>query len=329
MGKLVFVFLLVDAAALISAEMSSVQEGGHDTCQFWGQVVSYGGLNADGMEVELSGNSLTPRQRTHIVDGAFDLRPVPAGIYQFRLYDRSGQMILRYTHSLTGLKDYVILRLPYALKEASSANVVSLSELNRKVPQRALDAFRAGIKAIDAGEVQKSVESFQKAVAIYSQYAEAEINLAVLEGGFGRREEALQHAQRAFEIDPEWVETGHTLAVLLIASKRYAQAEALSRAMLANQLAAAEMHAILAVSLIGQRGDVEEAFGHLRLASAEFPMARLLAANALVETGRPALAAVQVNSYLQSSVHECERAALEHWIASLHLAGFNAVADAR
>jgi len=215
----------------------------------------------------------------------------------------------------------VILRLPYTLKEASSVNVVSLSELNRKVPQRALDAFRAGIKAVDASEVQKSLELFQKAVAIYPGYAEAEINLAVLEGSFGRREEALQHAQRAFEIDPEWVETGHTLAVLLIASKRYAQAEALSRAMLANQLAVAEMHAILAVSLIGQNGNVEEAFGHLRLAADEFPMARLLVANALVQTGRPAAAAVQVNSYLQSSIHECERLALEHWLAGLHLSG--------
>jgi hypothetical protein len=74
------------------------------------------------------------------------------------------------------------------------------------------------------------------------------------------------------------------------------------------------MHAFLAVSLIGQRRSFNEAFEHLGIASQEFPMARLLAANVLVEIGLPTVAAVQVNGYLQTAARGCERATLEHWL---------------
>jgi tetratricopeptide (TPR) repeat protein len=221
------------------------------------------------------------------------------------------------------------LRLPYVRTEPAAANVVSLAELRHKVTAHAEEAFQAGLKADDAGEVQKSIEYFQKAITIDSQYAEAENNLAVLENGIGRREEALQHARRAFEINPEWAETAHTLAVLLIEAKQYVQAEALARAMLANRQAAPEMHAILAVSLIGQNRSFDEAFGHLRLAAEVFPMARLLAANVLVEVGLRTVAAVQVNGYLRSAARECERAPLQRWIADLDESLSKVLADAR
>jgi tetratricopeptide (TPR) repeat protein len=331
MRHILFVLILtVDMAGLIPAETLSATDAPHSRCELWGQVVSYSHLSADGLEIELAGSSQTPRQRTHVADGVFDFQPVPPGKYQFKLFDRSGHVILRYTQLLRGSNDEVILRLPYdAPTDPSSTNVVSLAELNHQVPRKAHDAFRAGLKAVYTGDAQKSLEYFQKAVALDSQYVEAENNLAVLDNGLGRREEALQHAQRAYEISPGWAETGHTLAVLLLSSKRYVQAEELARAMLANQQAVPEMHAVLAVSLIGQRRNLEEAFRHLRLASADYPEARLRAANALIEIGLPSAAAIQVNGYLRSGAHECERATLERWITKLDQSESKVVADAR
>jgi tetratricopeptide (TPR) repeat protein len=320
--------LFVAVAGLSPAETQSQPESQHSGCGVWGQVVSSDHLNADGFEIEIAGNAQASRQRTRVVDGVFDFQPVPAGTYQFRLFDRSGQVILRYKQSLNGSDDDVILRLPYARPEPPSENVVSLAELRHKVPRQAADAFHAGLKAVDSDDVQKSIEHFQKAVSIDSQYVEAENNLAVLYNRIGRREEALQHAQRAFEINPVWAETGHTLAVLLIAGKRYVQTEELARAMLANQRAVPEMHAYLAISLIGQRRSFDEAFGHIRLAAEEFPMARLLAANTLIEIGLPAVAAVQVNGYLQSAARGCERAVLERWMAQLDRSLSKAAANA-
>jgi tetratricopeptide (TPR) repeat protein len=327
MRQFLFLSLLfAGAAGLSPAQKQSAPEGRHNRCELWGQVVSSDRHAADGMEIELAGNKQAPRQRTHIVNGTFEFQPVPEGTYQFRLFDRSGQVIVRRTQSLDRSNNDVILRLPYDLTEPSS-NVISLAQLSHKAPRQALDAFHAGLKAVDAGELEKSVADFQKAISIDSQYAEAENNLAALYSEMGRIDEALPHAERAFEISPGWVETGHTLAMLLILTRRYEQSEALARAMLANQQAVSEMHAVLAISLIGQRRSFEEAFGHLGLAIEGFPMARLLAANTLIEIGLPILAAVQVNDYVQFSAHECERAALERWAAKLDPSAFEAAAN--
>ena len=87
--------------------------------------------------------------------------------------------------------------------------------------------------------------------------------------------------------------------------------------MLAREQAVTEMNAVLAVSLIGQRRSFDEAFAHLKHASEKYPLARLQAASVLVEIGLPTVAVVQVKTYLRSCTHECERAALERWIARM------------
>jgi len=171
MRRILFVLILaVDVTGLIPAETLSAPDAPHNRCELWGEIVAYNHLSVDGLEIELVGNSQTPRQKTHIVDGAFEFQPVPAGKYQFRLFDRSGHVILRYPQSLHGTNDEVILRLPYdEPTDPSSSNVISVAELNHQIPQiprKAHDAFRAGLKAAYAGEVQKGIEYFQKAVAL-------------------------------------------------------------------------------------------------------------------------------------------------------------------
>jgi hypothetical protein len=74
---------------------------------------------------------------------------------------------------------------------------------------------------------------------------------------------------------------------------------------------------VLAVSLIEQRKDINEALEYLKQAVTELPFVRLLAAHALAEIGRRDLAAFQVKEYLQSSAHDCERPALEAWLTSV------------
>jgi hypothetical protein len=69
--------------------------------------------------------------------------------------------------------------------------------------------------------------------------------------------------------------------------------------------------------LIGQLRNFDEAFAHLELAAENFPIARWLIANTLIEAGLPKLAAVQINNYLKSSANECERESLESWVATL------------
>jgi predicted Zn-dependent protease len=70
------------------------------------------------------------------------------------------------------------------------------------------------------------------------------------------------------------------------------------------------------VSLIGQGRNVAEALALVQQAASEFPLSRILAANALVETRQFAEAVKQVKEYLNSSANPCERPQLEKWIAA-------------
>jgi tetratricopeptide (TPR) repeat protein len=165
--------------------------------------------------------------------------------------------------------------------------------------------------------LQKSIETFKKALTIDPRLIEAEINLAVQYSKNGQLEEAIAHAQRAFDIRGGDPDTAHVLAMLLLTGRRYVQIERIARMMLANQRAVPEMQGLLAVSLIGQRRNFDEAFAHLELAVENFPIARWLIANTLIEAGFPKLAATQINNYLKVSTNECERASMENWIANL------------
>jgi len=310
-------FLYICAVELIPAQTQLPPDNLHGRCELWGQVITPGLIETDGMEIELTGKSPVPRQRTRVVNTGFDFDSVPAGVYLFRVFDRSGQLLLQRTESLTGSDDHVLLRLPYSVSEPSLSNTVAFAELSHKIPRNALDAFRLGLKAVRSGELQTSIDYFQKAATIDPRFVEAEINLAAQYGTIGRFEEALEHAQRAFDIRPGDPETGHALGTLLIFTKQYARAEALARFMLAREQAVAEMNAVLAVSLIGQGRSFDEAFAHLEHASEKYPLARLQAANVLVEIGLPTVAVAQVKTYLRSCTHECERAALARWIGKM------------
>jgi len=167
MRRVVFAFLLTNVfAALILGQSQSAPEYRHNRCELWGEIFSPDGFGAEGMKIELASESAAHPQTTRVVNGAFDFQSVPPGIYHVRVIDRSCQPILRRTQSVKGIGDHIILYLPYSIAEPSLAEIVSLSELNHKIARQAQNAFRAGLKAEDAGELQKSIEDFKRALTI-------------------------------------------------------------------------------------------------------------------------------------------------------------------
>jgi len=318
MRRIQFVFILTNFfAALIPGQSRSAPETQHNRCEVAGEIVSADPVRAEGLKIELADESNARLQSTRVVKGVFDFRSVPAGIYRVRAIDRSGEVMLRRRVSLKGVDDYIILHLPYWMSEPPLAHIVSSSELKHKTPRGARKAFLSGLAAEDAGDLKKSIQNFERAVTLDPLYVQAEISLAVQYANVGQFEKAISPAQNAFDISHGDPDAAHVLAMLLIAVKRYVQLENLARIMLTNRQAVSEMHAVLAISLIGQKRDFDEAFSHVELAAGNFPMARLLVANTLVEAGFPEFAAVQINHYLKSSTNQCGRARLERWVASV------------
>jgi tetratricopeptide (TPR) repeat protein len=249
--------------------------------------------------------------------GNFDFQSVPPGNYQFRVVDREGTVVREQTEAVKGKRDFVLLLIPDARSEDSARNTVSFAALQHQTPRRAWDAFRAAQKAGNAGDVEKCIQRLYDAILIDPDFAEAHSDLAARYAKMGRIDEALQHAQTAFSLNSALPEAGCNFALLLLSLKKYSEAEVLARRLLNGLHYVPELHGVLAISLIGQQRSLDEAFEHLNQAATEIPFIKLLAARALVEIGKTTLAVDQVQAYLQSSVHECERQELETWVASV------------
>jgi len=318
MRRVLSAFLVTNFfAALILAQSPFKGENRHNLCELWGVIVSSTPSSGEGMKVELVREGEARPQSTRVIQGAFDFQSIRPGNYHFRVIDHSGKVVLWKTQSLRGIDDHVVMYIPYAISEPSSKNTVSRVELNHKIPRQAMKAFRAALIAEELGNLPESIEAFNKALAIDPRFVEAELNLSMQYSRSRQPEPAITHAQRAFEMRSGDPDAARTLSMILLDAKQYVQIEKVARLMLINQQAVGEMHGMLAISLIGQSGNLDEAFSHLELAANNFPIARWLVANALVEAGLPELAAVQINSYLQSSANECERKSMENWIARI------------
>lgn len=310
-----FAFMLFVFSAPIHSEVALNVDGAPKACQIWGQIAGASSLLLDGLDIELAGRDKTSKQRVHVsTNGNFEFQAVPAGDYRFRVMDRSGAVVLEQTQSLSSKDDFVFLILHDSRTALIAEDTVSFASLQHKTPKRAWDAFRDAQKAGVAGDVQRSMQRLQDALAIDPDFAEAHSDLAVRYAKLGQVEEGLQHAQTAFNLNPSLPEAGCNVAVFLVSLKRYPDAEVAARRMLSGQSYIPEMHGALAMSLIGQRRNLDEALDHLRQATADFPYIKVMAARVLVEIGRPDLAVDQVRSYLQSSAHDCEREKLQAWV---------------
>jgi Tfp pilus assembly protein PilF len=311
------VILFVTVPAIHSATPSTVDRE-QKPCEIWGQVAGSARLLQEGLSIELVGLDGAVKQRTHILsNGNFDFTPAPAGYYQFRVTDSSGKVIYQQTKSLGGEDNFVFLVVPDPRMRQAAKDTVSLSALQHKTPRRAWDAFRAAQKANSSGDTELSVQRLHEALVIDPDFPEAHSDLAAIYAHMGRLDEALEHADTAFKLNPQLPEAGCNFALLLVSLKRYPEAETAARHMLGGGYYVSVLHSVLAISLIEQRKDINEALSYLKHAVTELPFVRLLAAHALAEIGRRDLAAIQVKDYLQFSAHDCERPALEAWLTSV------------
>ena len=293
-------------------------------CETWGHIVGSSGALQGGTDIELARlgrpqPDAPAKQKIHVTsNGSFDLGFLPVGDYRVRVRDSSGALLFDQIKKISPGDDNFFLLLVRDPKwSATALNTVSLSELQHKIPRRAWETYQAAKKAHADGDDNRAVETLLSAIEIDPDYAEAHSDLAALYARQGRLEQGLEHAEIAFKLDPRLPEAGANLALLLMNSKRYPDAERIARLLLANQYWEDVSHGVLAVSLIGERKDADEALRHLGQSASTLPFFRLQAAAAFFETGRPDLAVIQAKQYLQTSAHECEKPLLETWVAAV------------
>jgi len=310
---LTFILIVAAMTPRLHAQEGMAKDGMTGNCAIWGQLVTPGRSLDEPTDIELLDGNHKRSQKTRAINGNFNFNAVPPGFYQFRVLDRSGRQLYKVPKTLKGNGDYVIIVVPQVRSPRSGINVISFTELRHTIDAKARKEFKVAEKAFYDGQYQISADHLVKALEIDPQYMEARATLVDAYVTMDRIEEALQESRRAFEMNPTFPESAYLYAILLMTTKNYEVCETVVRDMLKNQNYVAELKATLAVSLINQRRDLTEALGLLQQSADEFPVARLLAANAFAEVRQPAEARNQVKEYL-TSANKCERKALEAWI---------------
>lgn len=282
-------------------------------CQLWGRVVAPYTTIPSRLKIELDGQKPAPHQKASTADGTFAFKPVPSGIYRFRVFDESGQLLVTQAETLQGSHDYVVIALP---TQRARTNIVSASLLSHRTPAAATTALNRGLKAAESGDVAKSIELFQKARDIDPYYTESEIDLAIQYNKLKDTDKALEHARQAYSLEPDYPGAWHTLATLLLVNGSYHDAEVVLRAALKGGSNISGLHGMLAAALMEQRVP-EEAMAHLKLAVNGCPQARLWVSKALVHNGMITEALDQIREYMRVAASTCERQDLQSWMDSI------------
>jgi tetratricopeptide (TPR) repeat protein len=94
-----------------------------------------------------------------------------------------------------------------------------------QIPPAARKEFEAGKRRMDAHDAAGSVQHFQKAIALYPQYAEAYQLLGVIHLESGKLQEAEPALQKAAEIEPNLSTAHFALGVCRNLMAKYPEAE--------------------------------------------------------------------------------------------------------
>jgi tetratricopeptide (TPR) repeat protein len=148
------------------------------------------------------------------------------------------------------------IRLKPNAKPRYLSGTVSAGEL--KAPKKARSEFEKGSKALDKNQLEEARAHFEKAIAIYPQYARAYNHLGVSLMRAGQPEPGKQAFEKAVAIDDKYPEALLNLAKVRLAEQNHAEAEKLLRQAGASDPGNPEVLTILANVLLLE-GKYEEA----------------------------------------------------------------------
>lgn len=142
-------------------------------------------------------------------------------------YWRNGETLWRHALACTSDNFTAHNNLGYVL--AAQGRTAEAVEQYQKAlaiyPEYAEADINLGRVFLNEGRLDEAEDYFQRAVKIKPASAEAQNDLGILLASEGQPAEALQHYQKAVELDPDLVEAYNNLAILFASQGRFAEAE--------------------------------------------------------------------------------------------------------
>jgi len=276
---------------------------------------------AESWAVELipDGHGITRRVLVNR-DGSFEIHIADCGTYDLSVMDGGGKLVYRQPVFVSQPQQFLSIQLPHSTGMAarSAENSTSLHQLQHKIPAEAQTAFRQAQIAASKGNQQEAIELFRQAIAIDPEYADAYNDLGVLEAAQNQLREAAGQFQKAIGLEPDHRLAAANLSVVLAKMENFQEAGRVARKALELNPNDAQLHFILASSLLVTGGDTAEALTNLQQASREIPKAHLLAAAALAQAACRKGALEQLKEYQRAApADDTNRSKVEAWITQL------------
>jgi tetratricopeptide (TPR) repeat protein len=272
------------------------------------------------LTVELLINGSSHSESTSLGgDGSFEFRSVQPGVYELQITGPDRSVLHREHVIISGPNQLLSINLPRRGSADRFADpTVSIRQLQHKVPAPAQKEFSKGQAAARKQDYQAALDHFQKAIDIDPEFADAYGNIGIAEAVLGRLEEAAEQLQKAVNLVPDHTLAISNLSIVLAQLKRYGDAGQAARQALKLNPSLLRMRYILAVSLTREPGHETEALDNLERAAVEIPKARLLAADILTGIGRREDAVKQLEHYLRAlPEQDADRHTVEERLAQL------------
>lgn len=205
-----------------------------------------------------------------------------------------------------------------AIPERSStktegSGTVSVDEL--KVPEKAMKEVRESDKALRAGDLRRSTEHLEKALAIYPQAPTWRNGLGSRYVALKQYDAAIGEYEKALALNPNYEEAAENIAATLFAQHRFAEAEPTARRALEMDPTAASSQYLLGCVLVEEGRYSGEATELLQKAKPRYPQADLFLAIALGKSGRVGEAAEALREYVRAGGKSTKVA--QEWLAAL------------
>lgn len=160
-----------------------------------------------------------------------------------------------------------------ARTEDSRPAIISIQQLQHKVSKRAAKECGKGREAFENGNKEAAKESFQKAIEIDPEFADAHNDLGVILEKFGEHTAAAEQFQKAVQLAPYHREATANLSIALYELKRFHEACAAARRAMQIDPGSLYVRYVLAICLMEDRRDGKDALNVLEGSAGRIPSA--------------------------------------------------------
>jgi Flp pilus assembly protein TadD len=197
------------------------------------------------------------------------------------------------------------------------SGVVTVHQLEHKIPGKARKEFQKAVRENDQGHRGSAMDHLKKAINIDPEFAMARSDLGAYYLFEGKPDLAVEQLNKAIAIDPHSPMPYSNLAVAYMMQNKVQSAERAARQLAeVDHAGSTRSSLLLGMSLVMQNKFTDEAQQNLVRAERDFPQASLLLARVLAARGQIQPAKDRIQHYLASG--QAEGASLaKKWMKKL------------